>query len=264
MEEQYMSLITDYIDGNLTADRQREFDKYVAEGHIDMTEVDAIKALQGRMESAEVPEPPAAMSENFYTMLNEAKAQKSTDRNAWNLDRIWQLLFGTNSGRLAFGMAVLAIGVVLGRGFSGSAYQNELKSLSNQMTEMQQMMSMAMLEEESVSERLKGVQMSSQLVSSNKEVTDAMFVTLNNDESTNVRMAALNLLAEYADDPNIREGLINSISEQESPLMQLALAELMVELQEPKAIEEFKEIIEGEYTPEEVKTTLRESVSKIM
>ncbi len=264
MEEQYMSLITDYIDGNLTADRQREFDTYVAEGHIDMAEVDAIKALQGRMETAQDPEPSAAMSENFYTMLNEAKAQVSANKDVWNLDRIWQLLFGTNSGRLAFGMAVLVIGVVLGRGFSGSAYQSELKSLSSQMTQMQQMMSMAMLEEESVSERLKGVQMSSQLVSSNKEVTDAMFVTLNNDESTNVRMAALNLLAEYADDSAIREGLVNSISKQESPLMQLALAELMVELQEPKAVKEFKEIIEGEYTPEEVKTTLRESVNKIM
>ncbi|MFT7151046.1 MAG: hypothetical protein ACI82Q_002921, partial [Nonlabens sp.] len=65
-------------------------------------------------------------------------------------------------------------------------------------------------------------------------------------------------------DPIIREGLINSISEQESPLMQLALAELMVELQEKKSVEEFNDIIEDEYTPEEVKTTLRESVNKIM
>ncbi|MBO3700311.1 hypothetical protein [Roseivirga sp. E12] len=264
MDEQYMSLITDYIDNNLSTERKREFDTYVAEGHIDMSEVEAIKVLQTKMETADTPEPSVAMTDNFYRMLNDAKAQPSPNKREWSLERVWQLLFGTNSGRLAFGMAVLLIGVVAGRGFSGNAYQNELKNLSSQMSEMQQMMSMAMLEEESVSERLKGVQMSSGLVSSNKEVTDAMFVTLNNDESTNVRMAALNLLSEYADDPAIREGLINSISEQESPLMQLALAELMVELQEQKAVKEFNQIIEGEYTPEEVKTTLRESVNKIM
>lgn len=264
MEEQYMSLITDYIDGNLSVERRQEFDTYVAEGHIDMEEVNTLMALQGKIEEAEVPEPSAALSENFYVMLNDAKVENNRERADWSFDSLWQLLFGSNVGRLAFGVVILIIGVVVGRGFSGSAYQTELKSLSSQMNEMQQMMSMAMLEEESVSDRLKGVQMSSELVSTNKEVTDAMFVTLNNDESANVRIAALNLLAEYADDPAIREGLINSIAQQESPLMQLALAELMVELQEPKAVQEFNEIIEGEYTPEEVKTTLRESVNKIM
>ncbi len=264
MEEQYMSLITDYIDGNLTVERKREFDTYVAEGHIDMKEVKTIMVFQEKMESAEMPSPTSSLSDNFYSMLSEAKAESQRKSNAWSFDQIWHRVFGTNSGRLAFGMVVLISGVVVGRGLSGSAYQSELKTLSNQMTEMQQMMSMTMLDGEAVSDRLKGVQMSSELVSSNREVTNAMFVTLNNDESTNVRMAALNLLAQYANDPVIREGLVNSISQQESPLMQLALAELMVELQESKAVEEFKEIIEGEFTPEEVKTTLRESVNKIM
>ncbi len=262
MEEQYMSLITDYIDDNLSIERKREFDAYVAEGHIDLDEVDAIIAFHSKMEVTDAPVPSSELSENFYTMLNAEKAK--SEKSNWTFDRIWQVVFGTNGGRLAFGIVILLAGVVLGRGYSGLAYQTELKTLSSQMSEMQQLMSVAMLDGDAVSERLRGVQMSSELVSSNKEVTSAMFVTLNNDESTNVRMAALNLLAQYANDPTIREGLINSISEQESPLMQLALAELMVELQEKKSVEEFNDIIEGEFTPEEVKTTLRESVNKIM
>lgn len=262
----YTSLITDYIDGNLSVERKREFDTYVAEGHIDMNEVNALIAFQGKIEAAqtEAPLPSSALNDNFYSMLNAEKAKSNREKGGFSLGSVWQVLFGTNLGRLAFGILVLIIGVVLGEGFAGSTYKNELSTLSKQMTEMQQMMSMSMLEKESVSERLKGVKMSGELVSSNAEVTNAMFVTLNSDESTNVRMAALNLLAQYADDPVIREGLINSISKQESPLMQVALAELMVDLQESKSVDQFKNIIEGEYTPEEVKTMLRESVNKIM
>lgn len=264
MEEQYMSLITDYIDSNLSVERKREFDTYVAEGHIDMKGVNALIAFQEKIEVTDAPMPSTGLSENFYTMLNAEKAKANSVKSDRTFERIWQVVFGTNGGRLAFGMVVLIFGVVLGRGYSGSAYQSELKTLSSQVSEMQQLMSVAMLDGDAVSERLKGVQMSSELVSSNTEVTSAMFVTLNNDESTNVRMAALNLLAQYANDPIIREGLINSISQQESPLMQLAMAELMVELQEKKSVKEFNDILEDEFTPEEVKTTLRESVNKIM
>lgn len=265
MEEQYMSLITEYIDGNLSEARRKEFDSYVADGHIDMEEVKTMAALQGKMMSVEAPEPTDAMREQFYSMLAEQKSQNNGQPAESTFKKIWMLLFGTNQGRLAFGFAVLIIGVVLGRSFTGAVYNKQLTQLSSQMADMQEMMMMSMLEEESVTQRLKGVQMSSELVGTSKNaVTEAMFVTLNTDESTNVRMAALNLLAQYADDPVVREGLINSIPKQESPLMQVALAELMVVLQEGKAKDAFKNIIEGEYTPEEVKTTLRENLEKIM
>lgn len=264
MEEQYMSLITDFIDDNLSLERRREFDTYVAEGHIDMKEVEALGVLQGKITGTNLPVPSPAMSENFYSMLGDAKAARNKPSLASKWSQLWKTVMGTNRGKLAFGMSVLIIGVVLGRTLSGSFYQSQMTELSAQMADMKEMMMMSMLEEESVTKRLKGVQMSSDLVSSNEEVTNAMFVTLNSDESTNVRMAALNLLAQYTDDPAIREGLINSISKQESPLMQVALAELMVELQESKSVDQFNNIIEGEYTPEEVKTVLRESVSKIM
>jgi len=79
-----------------------------------------------------------------------------------------------------------------------------------------------------------------------------------------VRIAALNTLAQYANDPQIREGLINSISQQTSPLVQMALATLMVDLQEKKAVDEFNSILNDEFTPEEVKTSLKERIEKIM
>ncbi len=263
MEDKYMSLITDYMDGTLEGKRLEEFNRYVAEGHIDQTELEGLKVFEDKFGSVQEPVPSQELSNRFYAMLGEEKAKQST-KTSFNLQEWFNQLLGSAIGKGAFALAILIIGIVGGRLFSNSNYEGELNQLSNQMADMKEMMMLTMLEEQSASKRLQGLQISSDLVSENQQITDAMFLTLNNDESTNVRLAALTILASYANNPEIREGLINSISKQESPIMQVALAELMAELQEPKAKEEFQSILEGEYTPEEVKTTLRENLDKIM
>lgn len=263
MEDKYMSLITDYIDGTLTAEREREFKQYVEEGHILMEEVQALEQMQSVIGKAEQPKPSEELSGRFYTMLAEAKRTQKPQQPGF-LEQLSQLFFSTVYGRAAFGACLLVIGLFTGRELGGSNSQDEINALTAQVTDMREMMMVNMLEEESVTERLKGVQMSYGLPKTNKTVTDALFMTLNNDESTNVRIAALQALEAYANDPAIREGLINSITNQESPLMQVALAELMVELQEKKSIDQFKQLMEKEETPEEVKSTLQESIGKIM
>lgn len=265
MEEEKMSLITDYIDGTLSLEREKEFQQYVKEGHIEMEEVHAIINMQRMMGNAQVPMPSNKLSDNFYRMLSEEQ-QKSANKEIQEsfFDLMNRLFFGTQMGKLAFGIGLLIIGVFAGNGFGSNKYEKQLSSLNTQMTDMQEMMMVSMLKESSVSDRLKGIQMSNELVTTNKTVTDALFMTLNNDESTNVRMAALNTLSVYANDPVIREGLIGSILKQESPLLQMALAELMVDLQEKKSIEPFKKIVGSDNTPEEIKTNLQESIDKII
>ncbi|KYG85576.1 hypothetical protein AWW67_14470 [Roseivirga seohaensis] len=265
MEEIYMSMITEFIDGTLSPEREKEFQQYVREGHIDMAEVEEMAKLQGVMLNSSTPEPSSALKENFYQMLNEAQEKQPQANNGSSLlEKIKSFLFANQYGRMAFGIGLLVIGLFFGTTLGNSSYKEELSDLNGQMVEMREMMMMAMLEKESVSDRLKGVQMSSQLSSSNQKVIDALFLTLNSDPSTNVRIAALNTLAEFANDPKVREGLVNSISKQKSPLMQVNLAELMVKLQETKAKDELNSILENDQTPEDVKMTLKASIEKII
>ena len=264
MEEQYMSLITDYIDGTLTEAREREFRQYVEEGHILMDEVEAMKKMQGIMTEAPAPVPNESLSEGFYSMLAEAKRAEREPEPPGFLQQLSQLFFSTVYGRMAFGISVLIVGVLAGMNLGRDKGNDQISILTQQVNDMQQTMMMSMLEEESATDRLKGIQMSQELPKVDKTVTDALFMTLNNDESTNVRMAALEALTVYTNDAEIREGLINSITQQESPLMQVALAELMVELEEKKSIDQFKQLLENDDTPAEVKSALKESIGKIM
>jgi hypothetical protein len=96
------------------------------------------------------------------------------------------------------------------------------------------------------------------------KVTNALIQTLNQDENVNVRLAALDALKPYARDSSVRAALIRSISKQESPLVQISLAELMVALQEKSAVKEFEKIVESDSTPADVKKRIKENMEVLI
>jgi HEAT repeat protein len=126
------------------------------------------------------------------------------------------------------------------------------------------MLMLSMLEKESATDRLKAVSLTSDLDKVSKKVTDALIQTLNNDPNVNVRLATLEALGEYAKSPDVRVQLVKSIPAQDSPLVQMALAELMVALHEKSSVNELKKIMEGESTPKEVKQKIKESIDVLI
>lgn len=122
---------------------------------------------------------------------------------------------------------------------------------------------LSLLEKESATERLKAVSLTQEMDQASKHVTGALLQTLNSDENVNVRLAALDALRPYSKDGQIREALVRSIAQQKSPLVQVALAELMAELQEKGAIDAFKNILEDGETPSDIKKKIRENIQEI-
>ncbi|MFZ1809170.1 MAG: HEAT repeat domain-containing protein, partial [Cyclobacteriaceae bacterium] len=97
-----------------------------------------------------------------------------------------------------------------------------------------------------------------------KKVTEALIKTLNEDGNVNVRLAALDALRPYVRESYVRESIIRSIANQSSPMVQVALAELMVELQEKKSVKELRKLLEEEATPNDVKERIEESIQVLI
>jgi HEAT repeat protein len=121
-----------------------------------------------------------------------------------------------------------------------------------------------MLEKESATDRLKAVSLSSEMEGQSKRVTLALFKTLNSDPSVNVRLAALDALQIYAKSPAVREELVRSIAQQDSPLVQVALADLMAALQEKSSVTELKKLLKQRSTPKEVKKRIEENIKVLI
>ena len=77
------------------------------------------------------------------------------------------------------------------RSQASQGFDQQIDALSQQVTELQEMMMLSMLEKGSATERLKAVGLTREMDEASKKVTNALIETLNHDENVNVRLAAL-------------------------------------------------------------------------
>ena len=129
---------------------------------------------------------------------------------------------------------------------------------------MKEMMMLTMIEQPSASERIQAVNLTNDLNSVNDKIINALLKTLNNDPNVNVRLITVEALYEFAGNPKVREGLIQSISQQESPLVQIALADVMVSLQEKKSVDQFRLLLEKKDLNDAARMKIEESMQVLI
>jgi hypothetical protein len=249
-------LIDKFNSGQLTPAEQVELEELIESGHVELDRFESLSAIDQKIVSMEFPEPSSGLDDRFYQML---ALQKRQARSAFS----WGNLFSWPdlAPKLAFASVTLILGVVVGYFLKPTtASTTEYQALSSQVTELREMMMLSLLEKESATERLKAVGLTHEMDKVSSKVTVALIETLNNDENVNVRLAALEALVPYVRDGSVRTELIRSIGKQDSPLVQVALAELMAQIQEKTSIKELQKIIQSERTPADVKNRIKKSI----
>jgi HEAT repeat protein len=126
------------------------------------------------------------------------------------------------------------------------------------------MMTINMLDQDSPSARIKTINQIKNLSEIDDAIITALLHTLNNDPNLNVRLVTVELLIQFCDNNRIREGLIYSITKQESPLIQIALIDLMVGIKERAAIAQFKELLEKKDLNDVVRTRIEENLKLLI
>jgi hypothetical protein len=244
--------------GEANAEEIKHIEGLIEQGSIRIEDIEAFEKLEHQILRLEGPEPSSSLDDRFRKMLRE---QKGT-----NKESVWKNFFSWSdfAPRVAFASVTLLVGLAVGYTLRSPAQKDEqIGMLRGEISDLKEMMMLSMLEKESATDRLKAVSLTQGMDQASLKVTSALLQTLNNDENVNVRLAALEALMPYSKDSQIREALIRSIAQQKSPLVQVALAELMAELQEKGAIDELKKILEDGETPSDIKKKIQESIQII-
>ncbi len=76
---------------------------------------------------------------------------------------------------------------------------------------------LSMLQNPSASQRILAVGYTDEISQVNNKVIDALLTTLNEDPNVNVRLITLETLVKLSSEPKVSEGLVQSITLQESP-----------------------------------------------
>jgi anti-sigma factor RsiW len=191
--------------------------------------------------------PPEQPSENlrarFDTMLSafeEGRWENTSLESARR--RLWPAWTSGSWLRMPLAQTALAL-IFLTAGFFGGRHfeaapgvqTQELTAMHRELGSMRQLVVLSMLQNQLASERLQGVTWSRQVESPDPEILAALLHTLRLDPSVDVRLAALDALRRDARQPQVRAGLMDSLQAQQSPLVQIALIDLLVELRESDA-----------------------------
>jgi HEAT repeat protein len=134
---------------------------------------------------------------------------------------------------------------------------------TNQAANAQQVQLLELLADPSAVQRLRAVSYAGEVAPTNERVVAALFSTLNQDPNVNVRLASLEVLANLTQDPVVRQGLVRSLAHQESPLVQSALADVMVRLQEPRSVRPLRKLLQQENLHEQVKDKIEQSIESL-
>lgn len=263
--KKHQELIDKYNQHRLTDEENNLLETLIEQGEIQLSDLVDLESLQSTIPNTDSVQVTQRMDAKFYALLEQEKAKLKSKKTALTLSEWWAALWNSNY-QWAYSFSLVLIGLAMGYWFmpANSSENKEVKQLSAEIQEMKELMMLTMLEKNSSTERLKAVSLTSQMDTVSDNVAAALIMVLRKDESTSVRLAAVDALAQYTNDPKVRSELIASIKNQDSPLVQLALAELMVIMKEGKAVKEFQTIIDNSNTPDEVKQELQSAVQALI
>jgi HEAT repeat protein len=129
---------------------------------------------------------------------------------------------------------------------------------------MRQMVALSLMQQQSAGERLRGVSWAYRVESSDTEVLSALLSTVNNDQSVNVRMAAVEALHAFGASPVTRTAIVQSIPKQTSPLVQIALIDLLIDLKVTDATPALKQLSLDQTVDASVRERAKAALGKLL
>jgi HEAT repeat protein len=175
------------------------------------------------------------------------------------IDRFFAALVPTTPAlQFAGALAVLALGLFTGARFLQppaapavtspadaqrlARLEKELADQKSQVKDMGSLVAASLLQQKSTSERLSTVLATMDLKSPDRRVLTDLVGALALDPSVNVRLSAVEALTAHADQEVVRNGLLANLPRESSPLVQVAMIELLTSVREPAAAPLFERL----------------------
>jgi hypothetical protein len=170
-------------------------------------------------------QPSANMDARFYQMLSQAQtAQVEVDKVKPSLfDSLKQWFAPKPLFQVALMAGVFGLGYSLdGQPQPSNAPSDSMVKLEQQVASLNSLVALSMVNSQSASKRLAGIQYGAQAGQRSPELNDALVKMLNSDRSTAIRLSALDALSQNGIEPTVEQALLASFIGQ-STMVQIGL-----------------------------------------
>jgi HEAT repeat protein len=173
----------------------------------------------------------------------------------WPAKAVWQT---------ALALLLLITGGFGGRYLSGPrAATPEMAQLQSQMENLRQTVALSMLQEDSSSSRIRGVTYASEVHRPGQQIEQALLYTVNHDDNVNVRLRAVDALENVAGNPEIQRALVDALPLQDSPLVMVALIDVLTEVNDRAAVPTLSRLAEDMKMNDAVRQRAAASLKKL-
>lgn len=242
-----------YIDGKLSIEERADIREWLENDPNLMAEYEQLKQLLGQMDQPLPSVPSERLSQRFDSFLENYN--QTTQPRTLNLSVVY---------RIAASVIVLI--------FAGGAWMT-IKSardqkravvrLEQELINTKKLMLDQMNNDLSASQRMLGVYAANTLTDSDDEIINALANTMETDASSNVRLAAMEALSRFYHEPKVKSLLIQSMTKQKDPVVQIALIQLLVQMKEKSILQDLEKMTHQNHQVKAVKDEAYKGIFKL-
>jgi hypothetical protein len=221
-------------------------------------EFNSLQSLWARMQGVVVEPPDSfAMRSRFGQLLQaSAKSPVRLGAGAWRLRPAFQF---------ALALAVFGLGIVIGQRLGLTTTPESLPEVTELRSELRETreMVLSLMQRQSASDRLRGVNWSNQIGQPDNPVLAALLYTLQNDPNVNVRVASVSALEKFGQQEIVRQGLLEALGNQKNPLVQAALIDVVVVLRQTESVDILEKMADDSEVHESVRKQARWALEQL-
>jgi hypothetical protein len=266
--DEVRTLMLDSIRGALQLEEHSRFDQHLRECPTCREEFEELRSGWEMLGQLPAVRPPRSLRAQTLTVLSAYAQGIHAGSRTSALDAIDHVIQTFWPRRPALQAAIAIVLLVIGIGFGSqitttSEGSSEVAQLRGEIHAMSRMLAVSFLQQQSASDRLKGVSMSARLDGADDEITAALLEALKFDPNVNVRLAALDALSGRASDGSVRSEMLTSLPRQTSPLVQLAIIDILADDRDATTEKAFASLMKTEKLDPTVKERVRLAMGEV-
>lgn len=252
-KEKLESLLIDYIDNRLNAVDRHVIEQELVRNQEAYKLYQELKEVMHEMDRSARLEPGPALRTKFENILKEEIASNRSAKTFF-----FQPVFY----RVAAAVALLILGGGIGF-FISKQNDKKLEEIAKKVEAQEQQIRMTneitremmakLGNEQSASQRIQGVNVALKFEKADDEIVKALVKTMNEDPNTNVRLAALEALSKFIEEPAVKKAFVTSLTTQQDPHVQIALIQILVKIKEKGVVDDLQKIVDDAGTIQAVK-----------
>lgn len=244
--DEIKKILPDYLEDNINSSDRTKIENHIENCDNCSSQLEQFKILNELITNTKKVESSQSFKNEFFYSLE--KNDLNISNSFFQLDSI------KNSLKIAASILLFICGTIFGLLIQNhNLHKSKISILENEVNVLKQQVCFEMLNEQTASERIKAINFSIESQNIEIELIDILINTLNTDQNTNVRIAALDALSYFSEEPIIRNSLIKSLVSQDNPQLQVGLIKILVNFNSQEANEAIKVLINQNDLKPEIK-----------